>query len=416
MLLPYASDRPAARTPLTVVLLVLFHFAVMGLVWLVTAVRGPDDPTRGINMATAWYTNLAFVPALPHVWSCLSYSILHSDVFHLSVNMLFLWVFGGSVEDALGWKRFLGLYVLAAAVTGWVQVGMVRLLPGTDWSMPIVGSSGAISAIVGVFAVRFYRAKVRVVGLPSGVSAVALLAVVMLAEMGSVVYHLVGPGAGLGQTTAQWAHLAGFVIGLGAAFAGRQSQAGREDYRLEDAAKELEEGGALAAVHRWEGILRERPDDPEVEGELARAWAQADDREQALEHYGKSIAGFLARGDRPAAGERAARMFEAYQDATLEPDEWFTCARALDDGGKAQAAADAYRRLHEAHSDHERTEMILARLAEIRLKKLGDAAAAVEALEKLLEVAPTTDLRGYAQALLAEARAKCENPGAPDGA
>lgn len=407
MLLPYASDRPATRTPLTVVLLVLFHYLVLGLVWLIAVVRGPDA-------AVLWYADLAFIPAIPHVWSCLTYSMLHADVLHLSVNMLFLWVFGSSVEEALGWRRFLGLYVAAAIVTGWVEVGMARILPGADRTLPIVGASGAISAIIGVFAIRFSRARVRIAGLPFAAPAAPLVAVVMVAEMSAALYHLTRPSAGLGQTPAHWAHLAGFMLGLAYAIATRQSEAGEREYRRVDAGKELQEGRALAAVREWEAIVRERPDDPDAEGELARAWALAGDAEQALLHYRASIAGFIQRGDRSAAAERAARMWEDYPDAQLDPTVWFSCARSLEDAGRYPAAASAYEKLLTAHRDHPDGQVAMVRLAELRLRRLNEPADAAAILEEMLQTAPHSDLRGYAQALLVEARA-ATGKGDPDG-
>ena len=408
MLLPYASDRPTARTPLTVALLVLFHYLALGLVWLIATVRGPD-------VAVVWYADLALIPAFPHVWSCLTYSFLHSDVLHLSINMLFLWVFGGSVEDALGWRRFLGVYVVAAVATGWVEVAMARALPGADRTLPIVGASGAVSAVVGVFAVRFYRTKVRIVGVPAGVPAAALLAVVMGSEMVVALYRLTRPDAGIGQTTAHWAHVAGFLLGLAYAAATRQSEAAQEEYRISDAARVLEEGSALSAVRRWEAIVREHPDDPEAEGELARAWALAGDAEQALERYRSAISGFLRRGDRAGAAERAARMWEAYPDAGLEPDDWLTCARALEELGRYAPAAAAYERLLAAYPEHPQAHLVMLRLGDVRLRRLDAPEAAAAILEELLRVAPQSDLRGYAQALLKDAHGSAERKGARDG-
>src|SRR5207302_11419343 len=108
--------------------------------------------------------------------------------------MLFLWVFGGSVEDAIGWKRFLGLYFGSAVATGLLQVGMTYALPGADRTMPIAGASGAVSAILGVFAVRFYRSRIRFIGLPFRIPAVLLLGIVLVGEMASVLWYMLQRG------------------------------------------------------------------------------------------------------------------------------------------------------------------------------------------------------------------------------
>src|SRR5947207_4514850 len=150
MLLPYSSDRPPRNPPLAVVALVLIHFAVFGIIAAAIWLHRSDAAVR-------WYANLSLVPGSFRWYTLLTYSLLHDDIFHLSVNMLFLWVFGGSVEDALGRRRFLGLYIIAAVVAGLLQVGMTLAIGGAARTMPIVGASGAISAVVGDFPVRFYR-------------------------------------------------------------------------------------------------------------------------------------------------------------------------------------------------------------------------------------------------------------------
>src|SRR5689334_3034012 len=113
MLLPYASDRPPGKPPVTVAIIVLFNFVVFG--GIIAGLQFKDTDT------VALYVNLSLVPTAFRWYSPITYCFLHTGVLHLSANMLFLWVFGGSIEDALGWKRFLGLYLGAAIVTGLLQ-------------------------------------------------------------------------------------------------------------------------------------------------------------------------------------------------------------------------------------------------------------------------------------------------------
>src|SRR5579862_1002115 len=114
MLLPYASDRPPRTPPLVVVALVLANFAVFGLVAIMLRTRGPAIPIL-------WFANGALVPSSPNWYAFLTYAFLHEDIYHLSGNMLFLWVFGGPVEDVFGWKRFAGLYIGSVVLTGLLQ-------------------------------------------------------------------------------------------------------------------------------------------------------------------------------------------------------------------------------------------------------------------------------------------------------
>src|SRR5215472_16621826 len=144
MLLPYATDRPAKNPPVVAVSLILVNFAVFGLVALVIATRGPDLPV-------VWYANLSLVPDSIRWYAPFTYTFLHDGIFHLSSNMLFLWVFGGSLEEAAGRRRFLALYLVAAAATGLLQCAIAHALGGLARMTPIIGASGGVAALVGAF-------------------------------------------------------------------------------------------------------------------------------------------------------------------------------------------------------------------------------------------------------------------------
>ena len=89
---------------------------------------------------------------------------MHGSWAHLLGNMLFLWIFGNNVEDALGKVRYLLFYVLgglaATATQTFVTLGYASDLEGT---IPNVGASGAISAVLGAYLVLLPRAKVLTV-------------------------------------------------------------------------------------------------------------------------------------------------------------------------------------------------------------------------------------------------------------
>lgn len=399
MLLPYASDRPPRNPPLVVVTLVLLNFLAFGLVALLLSLRGA-------NAAVVWYANLSLVPASLQWHVLLTHAFLHEDVLHLSVNMLFLWVFGGSVEDALGWKRFLAFYLGAAVLTGLLQALFTRYLPGADPTTPIVGASGAVSAVVGVFAVRFYRSRIRFLGLPFRVPAILLLAVVMLGEMAAVLYLLLRPASGgVGQTVAHGAHIGGFVLGMLWAQGVRLMRAGRVDYLAEDAAREMERGSPLAAARRWEAVLRAQPDNLQAEAELGRAWALVGDREQSLRHYRRAIARLLKQGEKHEAAARYREMRDFHADAWLDAPEQFAIAGVLEEAGDPASAVDAFETLLQAHPNAREAEMACLRIGILRLKRLDSPDRAAESLQQFLARYPQSEWRGYAEELLRAARA-----------
>lgn len=92
---------------------------------------------------------------LPEDLTYVSYSFLHGDILHLGGNMLFLWVFGDNVEDALGHIKFLIFYLLCA-VAGALLHGLVA----PESQVPLIGASGAIAGVVAAYLMLHPRVKV----------------------------------------------------------------------------------------------------------------------------------------------------------------------------------------------------------------------------------------------------------------
>ena len=134
----------------------------------------------------------------------LTYMFFHADVFHLVGNMLFLWVFGDNVEDAMGHLRFLVFYlacgVFAALFHAW-------MLPDSD--LPLIGASGAVAGViaaylmlhpkVGVWVLAFKVIPLRITaGLALGVWIALQVVMVAMPDMGPVAW---------------WAHIGGLIAG-----------------------------------------------------------------------------------------------------------------------------------------------------------------------------------------------------------
>ena len=139
---------------------------------------------------------------------------MHGGWAHLIGNMLFLWVFGNNVEDALGRVRFLLFYIagglVATAVQSFVTLSFASELEGT---IPNVGASGAISAVLGGYLVLLPRAKVLtlIVVFLREIPAAFFLLVwfgFQLLDGGASIAHPEGGGG-----IAFFAHIGGFVFG-----------------------------------------------------------------------------------------------------------------------------------------------------------------------------------------------------------
>jgi membrane associated rhomboid family serine protease len=132
------------------------------LAWLFTTLA-PSDQSERAAMALGFIPALIFDHAVldpslvivPEDLTFLTYAFLHIDFWHLAPNMLFLWVFGDNVEDALGHVRFLVFYLLCAAA-GAALHGLV----GPSSEGPLIGASGAVAGVVAAY--FLLHPKVRV--------------------------------------------------------------------------------------------------------------------------------------------------------------------------------------------------------------------------------------------------------------
>ncbi len=151
--------------------------------------------------------------------SPLTSMFLHAGAGHLWGNMAFLWAFAPAVEERLGARLFLVLYLLTGLAGGFVGVAVWRLF--FDAPFHAMGASGAVSGIMGVFMVRCYFKKLviplPVFGLISAklkVSSLPLLGFFFLSDLQGGIERLSGGRSNIGYWTHVGSMIAGFILAL----------------------------------------------------------------------------------------------------------------------------------------------------------------------------------------------------------
>ncbi len=140
---------------------------------------------------------------------------LHGSLLHLAGNMLFLWIFGNNIEDSMGRPRFVAFYLL-----GGIAAVAAQTLIDPNATVPTVGASGAIAAVLGGYAVLYPHARVltiifiiiffTIVRLP----ALLVLGLWILIQIAYGASELSQPLSGEGGGVAYFAHIGGFAFGL----------------------------------------------------------------------------------------------------------------------------------------------------------------------------------------------------------
>lgn len=162
-MIPLRDENPIRITPWLTYLLIVINVVVFlmeqfgglgqsrsGLVGpLAGWTMVPAEITRGVDVATNGATLRPFYLTL------LTSLFMHGGWLHLLGNMLYLWIFGNNIEDALGRARYLAFYLLSGLAASAAQIAI-----GPESVIPNLGASGAIAGVLGAYLVLFPKAKV----------------------------------------------------------------------------------------------------------------------------------------------------------------------------------------------------------------------------------------------------------------
>ncbi|MGI9523601.1 MAG: rhomboid family intramembrane serine protease [Hyphomicrobiaceae bacterium] len=146
--------------------------------------------------------------SVPEGYTLISYMFFHGDVFHLLMNMMFLWVFGDNVEDAVGHFKFLVFYLLCGICAGLLHT---YLVPWSD--RPLVGASGAVAGVIAAYFILHPRVMIWVLVfrfIPVRISAAWALGLWIIMQFVMVYLSHLGLHQG---PIAWWAHIGGLIAG-----------------------------------------------------------------------------------------------------------------------------------------------------------------------------------------------------------
>ena len=147
------------------------------------------------------------VPWLPDWANLVTYAFLHADWLHLLSNMLFLFIFGDNIEDALGHVKYFLFYLACAALAGLAHLGA-----NFDHNGPLIGASGAVAGVMGAYVLLYPHAKVFVfarivIPIAWPVPAFWMLGIWIATQL---FYAVAAPE----DQVAWWAHIGGFAAGI----------------------------------------------------------------------------------------------------------------------------------------------------------------------------------------------------------
>ena len=206
-MIPIRDQIPTRTVPVVNYLLIAANILVFILQWL----AGPDQE--------ALVYQFALIPAqvtagvdLGDVADIFTSMFMHGGLAHIAVNMLYLWIFGDNVEDAMGRGKYLIFYLVGGLVAS-----LTHIFTNPGSTIPTVGASGAIAAVLGAYLVLYPHSRVQTI-IPLGffmritlLPASIVLGLWFVLQLFSGFLSLGGPDVG---GVAFWAHIGGFVAGV----------------------------------------------------------------------------------------------------------------------------------------------------------------------------------------------------------
>jgi membrane associated rhomboid family serine protease len=215
---PIKDNVPTRSFPIVTVVLIAINAAV----WIFYQVPNLDRSVNELAYHPCEVENSC--PVVGEDWplTALTSMFMHGDWLHIIGNMLFLWIFGNNVEDALGKVRFLLFYLLGGFAATALQT-FITLDYGTqaESEIPNLGASGAVSAVLGAYLLILPRARVVtiifiLIIFIRDFPAWLFLGAWFLLQLWLGSFSLVQPEEGGG--VAFFAHIGGFVFGMAAVY------------------------------------------------------------------------------------------------------------------------------------------------------------------------------------------------------
>jgi membrane associated rhomboid family serine protease len=185
------------------------------ITWLIILVNGGVFLLE-LAFGDPFILRLSLVPAQiasgHHLETIFTAMFLHAGWLHILGNMLFLFVFGPEIEDVMGPISYLAFYLL-----GGVAATMAQVIVAPNSTIPNLGASGAIAAVMGAFLITFPRDRIRTLLIlgwfiqVTAIPAILLIGVWFLLQLFSQLGSLVTVDSG---GVAYMAHIGGFLFGL----------------------------------------------------------------------------------------------------------------------------------------------------------------------------------------------------------
>jgi membrane associated rhomboid family serine protease len=337
------------------------------------------------------------------IWQLITSAFFHGGFMHIFGNMIFLLVFGPSVEDRFGRIGYLVFYLGGAIVSALAHMGVEEV--------PAIGASGAVAAVSGAYLVLFPRTRIKcfVFFLIIGVFFVPSWWLIGLYIVLDLLSQAFTPDNGI----ANMAHLGGYAMGIVVAFALLGTKIlEREPYDLLSILKHRQRRRAFASATR---IHDQQMSRVRTNG---RKPAPLDPKAEQIAHARAQIGSLLNEGNATQAADAYQRMLEEFghdtnAPLTLHREAQYQIANTLYQREDRVAAADAFERLLASYPADPERGIIRVLIARTRAWDQEDFTSAIAMLESLKDDTLDDETRSLVESELDQFRQHASNAQPP---
>jgi len=303
-------------------------------------------------------------PANPHLWTFFSYQFLHANLVHVLGNMLFLYIFGNSINDRLGNIGYIAFYL-----AGGIFAGLGHVLVAGE---PVLGASGAVCAVTGAYLVLFPMVRVTIfywIFFFIGTFKISSMVLILFQVGTDALTTLLGEQTGV----ANFAHMSGYVFGFAVAvsllavgllqrdrfdiLALLRQWRRRQQYRATVAAG-YDPFFSRAPRRRVSSVVIEQPPQP-TQTQLK------------VSELRGAIFNALSVGDLPGAARGYEQLVAIDPTQVLPAKAQLDVANQLMSGGQHALAAEAYEKFLKHYPNYEHAEQIQLVLGIVYGRYLG---------------------------------------------
>lgn len=381
MFIPLGTDRPLKRVTKVNHALIGVNILVFGAQLLL--LRSSQD---SYEQAMGW---AVLDPQSFQFWGLFSYAFLHStaSIWHILGNMLFLWVFGPNVEDRLGRWWYLAFYLGGAAASGGLHMAVSNA--------PVVGASGAISAVCGAYLVLFPRTHIKTLFMLIFIGVFSIPAVWFIGA--GIAWNLVF--SQVQDNVARGAHLGGYAYGIGISLVLLWTRVlPREVYDL------FSIGRQAARRHQLKDAMRKA--DSSGPRRNPKKESKPDAASEAIMQARAAVSTKLADEDMDGAAAAYKELLDQYGKSNpatlLSRRQQYEMGNHFFRAGDHQNAAVAYERFIDGYPTDSEAPSVRLLLGVINARYLNDPIRAKELISKAIEGLRGEDEIAHAKELLEE--------------